>query len=203
MTIYQSLLGEDFHKLHPKLQERYALPVDVPFFATGTMTKIETGARWLNPLLTFATHWKFLFPENGQDVPFTIQNTCKLLSNGEAEVYWERTFYFKKGTRRFNAFMTIDAKRKVVKDYLGEPSLLYSDLKFDVTNEGRLLIRSGFQRVVLGKIELPIPRLLEGSVIVEEGYDAVRELFTIHVYIHNPIVGRVMAYAGEFKEHIC
>jgi len=40
MTIYQTILGEDFTKLHSKLQERYTLPVDQPFYAIGVMHKI-------------------------------------------------------------------------------------------------------------------------------------------------------------------
>lgn len=37
MTIYQTLLGDDFECLHPMLQHRYELPVDKPFYATGVM----------------------------------------------------------------------------------------------------------------------------------------------------------------------
>ncbi|KWW21977.1 hypothetical protein AS888_05735 [Peribacillus simplex] len=199
MTIYQDLLGEDFQRLHPKLQERYALPIGKPFNGVGTMSKIETGAGWLKPFLKLAARWKFLFPENGKDVPFSIKNTCRSLPTGEAQIHWERTFYFEEITRHFNAFMTVDTKRGVVKDYLGEPSLFYSDLTFAVTPEGRIHIHSGPQRIVIGNLELPIPRLLEGVVTVEEGYDDVREVFTIQVDIRNRIVGRLMAYAGEFK----
>ncbi len=200
MTVYQDLLGEDFQRLHPKLQERYALPIDKPFNGVGMMSKIETGAFWLKPFFKLATRWKFLFPENGKDVPFSIKNTCRPLPTGEAEIYWERTFYFKEITRHFNAFMTVDTKRGVVKDYLGEPSLFYSDLKFTVTPEGRINIRSGPQRIVIGNLKFQILRLLEGVVNVEEGYDDAREVFTIQVDIRNRIVGRLMAYEGEFKE---
>lgn len=119
MTIYQDLLDEDFQRLHPKLQERYALPIDKPFNGVGMMSKIETGTFWLKPFLKLATRWKFLFPENGKDVPFSIKNTCRSLPTGKAEIYWERTFYFEEITRHFNAFMTVDTKRGVVKDYLG------------------------------------------------------------------------------------
>jgi len=199
VTIYQELLGEDFQRLHPNLQARYALPIGKPFHGVGTMSKVETGATWLKPFLKLAIRWQFLFPENGKDVPFTIKNTCRSLSTGEAEIYWERTFYFEEVTRYFNAFMTIDTKRSIVKDYLGEPSLFYSDLKFAVTPEGRLHISSGSQRIVVGNLEIPIPRLLEGVVTVEEGYDDAREVFTIQVDINNRIVGRLMAYEGEFK----
>jgi hypothetical protein len=86
-----------------------------------------------------------------------------------------------------------------VNDYLGEPSLFYSDLKMGVTPEGHMHIRSGLQRFVMGHLEIPILRLLEGVVTVEEGYDDAREVFTIQVDIRNRIVGRLMAYEGEFK----
>lgn len=200
VTIYENLLGEDFKRLHPKLQERYVLPKDIPFCAEGTMTSIQTGARYLTPLLKIAANWKFLFPEHGKNIPFTIKNTCRSLPSGLEEVYWERTFYFNKVTRYFNAFMTIDSERKVVKDYLGEPSLFYSDLYFEVAPDGNLVIRSGSQRLVIGKIEIPIPSFLRGVVEVEEGFDDAREVFTIRVHIRNRIAGRIMAYEGEFKE---
>jgi Domain of unknown function (DUF4166) len=200
VTIYENFLGEDFRRLHPKLQERYALPKDKPFYAEGTMTSIQTGGRCITPLLKLAANWKFLFSESGKNIPFTIKNTCRLLPSGLKEVYWERTFYFNKVTRYFNAFMTIDLERKVVKDYLGEPSLFYSDLYFKVASDGNLIIRSGSQRFVIGKIEVPIPSFLQGVVEVEEGYDDLQEVFTIRVQIRNQIVGRIMAYEGEFKE---
>lgn len=200
VTIYENLLGKDFKRLHPKLQERYALPNDIPFCAEGTMKSIQTGARFLTPLLKLAANWKFLFPESGNNIPFMIKNTCRSLPSGLEEVYWERTFYFDKVTRYFNAFMTIDSERKVVKDYLGEPSLFYSDLYFEVTPDSNLVIRSGSQRLVISKIEVPIPSFLRGVVEVEEGYDDAREVFTIRVHIQNRIAGRVMAYEGEYKE---
>lgn len=199
MTIYQELLGEDFHRLHPKLQERYALPMGKPFYAVGEMKMIESGVVWLKPFLRLSTRWQFLFPESGKDVPFAIKNTCRSLPSGETEIYWERTFHFEKVTRNFNAFMTIDPMRRVVKDYLGEPSLFYSDLSMRVTPEGYMQIRSGSQRFLIGKREVPIPQVLEGMVTVEEGFDDTREVFTIKVDIRNRIVGRVMAYEGEFK----
>lgn len=199
MTIYRELLGEDFKRLHPKLQERYAFTTDKPFYGIGTMSKIENGDLWVKLILKLATRWKFLFPEEGYNIPFTIKNTCRVLPNGEDEIYWERTFYFNQVTRYFNAFMTIDSKRKMVKDYLGEPNLFYSDLHFEVTDKGNLRIQSGNQRILIGQIEIPIPRLFEGVVSVEEGYDDAMEIYTIQVNIHNRLTGRLMVYEGEFK----
>jgi hypothetical protein len=193
-------LGEKFQKLHPKLQHRYALPLNQTFYAEGVMSEIQTGSKLLSPFYRLASKLDFLFPESGENISFTIANRCTINQDNEAEVSWERTFFFPEAVRKFNAKMTIDLEKQLVKDYLGDVPLFYSDLLFDVTKEGFLLITSGTQKVVLGKKEIPIPNLLQGRVTVLEGYDDVKNVYTIHVSIYNPLIGRIMMYAGEFTE---
>lgn len=200
MTIYSTLLGEQFQQLHPKLQHRYALPLDKAFYAQGTMHQIQTGSKWLTPFYQFASKLNFLFPESGENIPFTIANRSVINQNNEAEVSWERTFFFPEATRKFNAKMTIDLDKQLVKDYLGDVPLFYSDLLFDVTQEGFLVITSGTQKVVVGGKEVLLPNLLKGRVTVLEGYDDVKGVYTIHVSIYNSLIGRIMMYAGEFTE---
>lgn len=196
--IYETLLAEDFNRLHPKLQERYRLPIDQPFYAVGTMQVIHSGPRYLRPMYLIFTKNRFLFPEAGELVPFTISNTCHINNENEAEVYWERTFFFPNATRQFNATMTVDLQRQIVKDYLGDPALFYSDLKFDVTKDGFLMIRSEQQKIVIGQSELALPKKLTGRVVVTEGYDEELHVYTIHVSIYNDLIGRMMMYAGQF-----
>ena len=196
--IYETLLAEDFSRLHPKLQERYRLPLDTEFFAVGKMQQITAAPKLLRPMYHLFTKNHFLFPESGKQIPFTISNRSYISDNQESSVYWERTFYFKEVTRKFNATMTIDTKRRIVKDYLGDPAIFYSDLQFDVTQDGCLLIRSTEQRVVIGACEFNLPRALTGRVVVLEGYDAEEDVYTIHVSIYNDLLGRMMAYAGTF-----
>ncbi|WP_339176095.1 DUF4166 domain-containing protein [Solibacillus sp. FSL R5-0691] len=196
--IYETLLAEDFTRLHPKLQERYRLPLGQPFHAQGTMQVIHSGPRLLRPMYKFFTKTDFLFPESGEEIPFTITNTARMNNEKDAEVYWERTFYFPMATRKFNATMTVDLERQIVKDYLGDPSLFYSDLKMDVTKDGSLMIRSAEQRAVFGRKEVGLPKKLTGRVVVTEGYDDVLDVYTIHVSIYNDFIGRMMMYAGQF-----
>ena len=196
--IYETLLAENFTRLHPKLQERYRLPFNEPFFARGTMQVITSGPKLLKPMYSLFTKNQFLFPESGEHIPFTLSNKSYVNAEDHAEVYWERTFYFPNATRKFNAKMTIDLERKVVKDYLGDPAIFYSDLQFDVTQDGFLLIRSSEQRVIIGNHEIGLPRVLTGRVTVTEGYDDAREHYTIHVSIYNDLIGRMMQYAGHF-----
>ena len=98
--------------------------------------------------------------------------------------------------------MTVDLERKVVKDYLGDPAIFYSDLQFHVTKEGFLLIKSGEQRVVGAGQEIRLPNKLTGRVTVMEGYDDKLGVYTIHVSIFNDVIGRMMQYAGTFSPSI-
>ncbi|MFF5997096.1 DUF4166 domain-containing protein [Lysinibacillus sp. KU-BSD001] len=196
--IYETLLADDFQRLHPKLQERYRLPLQEPFYAEGTMHVIRSGPSILRPMYGLFTKNRFLFPEDGEMIPFTIANTCHMNNENEAEVYWERTFFFPNAVRKFNATMTVDLDRQIVKDYLGDPALFYSDLKFDVTKDRFLMIRSEQQRIVVGQKELPLPKKLMGRVVVTEGYDDALDVYTIHVSIFNDFIGRMMMYAGQF-----
>lgn len=195
--IYETLLGKDFSKLHPLLQKRYRLPLNEEFFATGTMDVIKPGPKWMRPIYQLFTYNQFLFPESGENIPFTISNRSYLNENNLGEVYWERTFLFPSVTRKFNATMTVDLNRLIVKDYLGDPAIFYSDLYFQVTKEGFLMIRSGEQRLVLGK-EIALPEKFKGRVTVLEGYDDKLNVYTIHVSIWNDLLGRMMQYAGTF-----
>lgn len=196
--IYETLLAERFSKLHPKLQERYRLPMDQEFFAVGVMHQISSAPKLLRPMYHLFTKNNFLFPEGGEQIPFTISNYSYLNKEHEGTVYWERTFYFKEATRKFNATMTVDMERGVVKDYLGDPAIFYSDLQFEVTQDESLLIRSTEQRIVIGTSEFRLPRALTGRVVVLEGYDDQQDVYTIDVSIYNDVFGRMMAYAGTF-----
>jgi len=199
MSIYKQILGDQFYSLQPMLQKRYALPSGKSFQASGVMKKIRRGPKWMFPLFLLGTHWKFLFPEHGEDIPFTIMNTSQIGQNGEKQVHWKRTFYFPKKKRYFNALMSMDMEKGVVKDYLGEPSLFYSELIFFVTEVGHMRIESRKQRLVMGKIEIPLPKILQGIVQVTEHYIEEKDAFSIHVQIQNPLIGILFEYEGEFR----
>ena len=198
MSIYRQVLKDDFACLHPMLQKRYEFAEGTIFKASGIMTTIKGGPKWLYLLFQFGVRWKLLFPEHGHDIPFTIVNSCYLNAAGEQQIHWERTFMFPKKTRYFNALMSLDERRMVVKDYLGEPSPLYSDLKFSVLDEGGLKIESLDQRLVMGKSEIPLPRVLQGLATIIETYDDDCEVYRISVQVKNPLIGQVFSYEGTF-----
>lgn len=200
MSIYEKVLGDDFYRLHPMLQKRYAIEDDKPFKASGTMKSIRGGPAWLYPIFKLGVRWKLLFPERGSAIPFTIKNEAMMGLHGEQQVHWERVFYFGSKKRYFNALMSMDSNRSVIKDYLGEPALIYSDLAFDVSIDGAITIHSLHQRLVLGKIELPLPKILHGLATVSERYDEMKDVYRIHVSVRNPLIGPIFSYEGEFVQ---
>lgn len=199
MSIYKKVLGNNFNRLHPMLQKRYDLSEGTDFRASGIMKDIKSGPKWLYPIFQAGIRWKLLFPEQGKDIAFTIKNHAFISKTGESQVHWERIFYFGKKKRYFNALMSLDEKQSIIQDYLGEPHLLYADLALHVTDTGSLTIQSLRQRFVLGKIEIPLPRLLQGLATVTERYDDETKLYQIHVMVRNPLVGRLFSYEGAFS----
>lgn len=200
MSIYEKVLGGDFYRLHPMLQKRYSIEEGKPFKATGIMKTIKGGPAWLYPIFKLGVHWKLLFPEHGADIPFTIKNEAFRGVKEEQQVHWERVFHFGSKKRHFNALMSLDSGRSVIKDYLGEPALVYSDLAFDVSVDGAITISSLNQRLVLGKIELPLPKIFHGLAKVTERYDEKKEAYQIRVSVRNPLVGHIFSYEGEFVQ---
>jgi Domain of unknown function (DUF4166) len=201
MSIYYKALGDRFEDLHPKLQERYRLMGRETFYGTGLMKEIKGGPRWLYPFFRYGVKWKLLFPERGEDIPFTIRNTPILEKGGEAKIHWERVFMFGKKKRYFNALMSFDKKRNIIKDYLGEPTRLYSDLELMINEDRSLTIISNKQRIVIGKFEIPLPKFLQGIAKVREGYNEREQVYTISVDVRNPIIGTLFSYEGVFLQN--
>ncbi|MEK5037577.1 DUF4166 domain-containing protein [Sporosarcina sp. FSL K6-3457] len=199
MSIYKKIMGSNFDRLHPMLQKRYDLSEGTVFKASGIMKDIKGGPRWLYPIFRAGIRWKLLFPEQGKDIPFTIRNHAFMSDMGKSQVHWERIFHFGNKKRYFNALMSLDEKQSIIQDYLGEPHLLYADLALHVTNNGSLTIQSLRQRLVLGKVEIPLPKLFQGLATVIERYDDDQELYQIHVTVRNPLIGRVFSYEGTFS----
>ncbi|WP_078548590.1 DUF4166 domain-containing protein [Litchfieldia alkalitelluris] len=201
MSIYKKILGDKFNELHPKLQERYEISYDNPFHGKGKMRKIDEGHIWLFPLFYLGVKFKLLFPEHGTNIPFSIKNTYRVGKHGEEQIHWERIFHFRNKKRYFNALMSLDHSRKIIKDYLGEPHLVYSDLSFNVSPQGGLTITSLHQRLVLGRVEIPLPKVFQGIATVKEEYNDENQMYEIIVSVRNPLIGKVFSYEGEFRRN--
>ena len=75
-SIYERVLGADFHRLHPKIQRRFGFSSSdgIASIGTGVMDEIWKGRLYTEPFLRVGSWRRIMFPETGRDIPFTIEN---------------------------------------------------------------------------------------------------------------------------------
>jgi hypothetical protein len=199
-SIYQQVLGADFCRLHPKIQQRFGFSSEdeIAAIGTGTMERIWHGRLYTLPFLSIGTWRRIMFPERGTDVPFTIQNYAYVDRFGRETVTWIRTFQTQK-KRRFDATMIYSPERGRIVDYLGTHQHLAVDIDLSLDEQTRgLRLRSGEQRFYEGFLGFRFPMLFSGVADVCEWYDDQTERYRISVNVTNPRWGPLFGYEGSF-----
>jgi uncharacterized protein DUF4166 len=198
-SIYQRALGADFARLHPQIQRRFGFSSDdaVAAIGTGVMDELWHGPAYTLPFLYVGAWRRIMFPEQGRNVPFTIENYAYRDHYGRETVTWIRTFAARR-RRRFDAYMIYSEGRGRIVDYLGTHQHLAVDLKLSVDTRGGLRIRSGEQRFYEGPVAFTFPPVLSGVADVCEWYDDAIGRFRIEVAVHNRRWGPLFGYHGSF-----
>lgn len=196
--VYEAIIGSDFYKLHPMLQKRYRLKLGETFKSQGVMEVMETKPSLIKPLYRILSKLKFIVPESGGNIAFDMQYTLTHCDEKTAEFKWVRKFYFPNKTYEFHTRMVVDFETRIVKDYMGAPSVVNSHLQFDVTKGGELMTRSSAVDAVIGKLDIPTPAIFAPNALVLEGFDEKTQYYTIHLSIYHPMLGTMMRYAGKF-----
>jgi len=196
-SIYQQVLGSDFDRLHPQIQRRFGLTPGNASKGTGVMERLWHGRAYTLPFLYIGSWRRIMFPEQGENVPFTIENYAYRDGFGRDTVTWVRTFETKK-PRRFDAYMIYSEKRGKIVDYLGSHQHLAVDIDMSVDPTGGLRLRSGAQRFYEGFLGFRFPMLFSGIADVCEWYDDDEDRFHIEVNVHNKAWGPLFGYSGWF-----
>jgi hypothetical protein len=198
-SIYQRALGADFDRLHPRIRERFALTSKARRAAIGrgTMTDVWRGRFYTLPFLRVGTWRNIMFPEQGRDVPFEIENWAYRDALGRETVTWLRTFHTRR-TRRFDAYMIYSERRGRIVDYMGTHQHLAVDIALAVDERGGLRLRSGAQRFYEGPVAFRFPLFFSGVADVCEWFDDTTGRYRIDVAVMNPVWGRLFGYRGSF-----
>jgi hypothetical protein len=199
-SIYQDVLGAEFANLHPRIQERFSLTSDGGRAAIGrgVMSKLWRGKAFTLPFLYLGAWRNIMFPENGVDVPFTIENWACRDSFGRETVTWVRTFRTQR-VRRFDAYMVYSDARNCIVDYLGTHQHLAVDIDMSVDERGGLRLRSGEQRFFEGMIGFRFPMFFSGIAEVCEWFDDATKRYQIEVSVSNRFWGPLFGYRGSFE----
>ncbi|MER1995899.1 MAG: DUF4166 domain-containing protein [Arthrobacter sp.] len=200
-SVFARAMGDDFHRLHPMLQRRFAVDPVAGYACVGrgVFSEVRRGAWWTVPFLKFGAFRNILFPERGRNVPFTIENYPYMDSFGRTTVTFTRTLELRPGRpRRFDASMVFSARRGTVVDYLGTHQHLATDLELNVREDGSLHLHTEALRFHEGPVSFTVPRFLTGMADLYEAYDDEREVYTIQLQVRNPVFGFLFGYRGEF-----
>ena len=199
MSIYQQAMGSDFVRLHPQVQRRFGFDstTGVAAVGRGVMDRLWHGPRFTLPFLYVGAWRRIMFPEQGEHVPFTIENYAYRDGLGRETVTWLRTFQTRR-PRRFDAYMIHSPARGKVVDYLGTHQHLAVDIDLTVDERGGLRLRSGEQRFYEGLIGFRFPLLLSGVADVNEWYDEAAGRHRITVSVANRRFGKLFGYEGAF-----
>lgn len=199
-SIYQRALGDDFNKLHPKIQERFGFGSGdhIASIGKGVMETVWHGPFYTLPFLYVGAWRRILFPEQGTNIPFTVENYAYLDQYGRETVTWIRRFETRT-PRRFDAYMVYsDLSRRVV-DYLGTHQHLAVDIHLSVAPNGGLQIHSDNDRIFEGRWGFHVPSLFVGTADVCEWYDETCGQYRIEVNVSNRTWGPLFGYRGRFN----
>lgn len=197
--IFQAALGSAINAAAPGVREHFLQPIGARRYR-GVMRRVwrRGGARGLLAaiFLRAGSLAGTLFSDTGEGVGFQLENEVTLLADGWTTMRWSRTFYFPQGVRKFDAVMRFDEARGVIVDHFGKRGKIEVDLHPRV-EQGAMVIESGRQIVRLGRLRLPVPRLLSARASIREWEEADGE-FRIRVTLHNPLMGDFFGYEGSF-----
>src|SRR5512135_3409036 len=129
ISIYKRALGSDFRRLHPEIQRRFGFDShdNLASVGSGVMEEVWHGRFYTVPFLYVGTWRRIMFPEQGRNIPFRVENFAYLDSFGRETVTWIRT-YQTQHPRRFDAYMIYSEQRQRIVDYLGTHQHLAVDL---------------------------------------------------------------------------
>lgn len=200
-SIYERALGpERFGQLHPMIQRRFGFDSthQIASIGRGVMSRVWLGRFYTVPFLYVGTWRHIMFPEAGNNVPFTIENYAYRDSFGRETVTWVRSFDFGPHRRRFDATMIYSEQRGKVVDYLGTHQHLAVDIDLDVAANGGLQLAARAQRFYEGRLAFRFPMFFSGKADVCEWFDDASGKFQIEVNVVNPVWGPLFGYRGSF-----
>jgi len=199
-SIYKLAMGSEFDTLNPQIKKRFGFSSKdgIAAIGKGIMEQVWYGKWYMLPFLYIGTWRNIMFPQRGQNIPFTIENYAYVDSLGRETVTWIRTYHFPNKSRRFDATMIYSEQRKKIIDYLGTHQHLAVEIDVSPTKSGNMKLLSGQQYFYEGKVAFKFPMSISGYAHVTESYDATSDKFQIEVNVHNKFFGPVFGYKGSF-----
>ena len=189
--MYERVLGEEFDRLDPRLQEYFrAIPDASIGVGTGIYEVAGSRLRLLRPVLALTARRNVLFPEFGRGVPFTVTNAPGV----DGTLSAVRTFDFPGRTRIMEDTMSVVDGGLV--DRLGKRRGLEVGIRLAVVDGGMRMTSTRLALRVAGR-RVPLPRV--ATIHLDERIDVADPMRQrVDVRIVAPILGEIFRYTGTF-----
>ena len=199
--VYEHALGDSASDLHPAVRERYGIGPDDPTVCVGRGTMDITRGTLALPALYAMTRQNMLFPESGEDVPFTVTTAGYRTDTGHEVLTTHREFEFPNKRRRFDSLTVWDAANERLLDFLGTGARIASELHPRVEG-GALVVEGGRQWLRVGARYVPLPGPLGVRVVVSDRYDDDDEQYHVNAVVESPLAGHILGYSGTFTQEL-
>mgnify|MGYP000571303442 CR=1 FL=1 len=139
-----------------------------------------------------------LFPESGDDVPFSVTTVAYRDEAGHEVMTTRREFEFESTRRRFDSLTVWDADAGRLLDFLGLGGPIVSELHPRV-EDGALVVEGGRQWLRVRGRYLPMPGPLAATVEVRDRYEETDESYHVDAVVET-VAGEVLSYRGAFTQ---
>lgn len=196
--VYEHALGSEAEDLHPKVRQRYSIGPEDGFATVGRgEMDIRRGVQFLPVLYAMPTR-NLLFPESGDDVPFSVTTVAYRDEAGHEVMTTRREFEFESTRRRFDSLTVWDEDAGRLLDFLGLGGHIVSELHPRV-EDGALVVEGGRQWLRVRGRYLPMPGPLAATVEVRDRYDETEECYHVDAVVET-LAGQVLSYRGSFTQ---
>lgn len=200
-SVYQRALGADFGRLHPEMQRLFGVASsgEQSLTCTGIMHTVVRGNPLTLPLLYLGSLRAITIPDQGSEVPFTLNiASWEVPEFGEA-VRWKRVFNFPGADRRFDTTTVHSQRRGCAVDYLGSRHDVAADIAMWIDQQRALVMETRAQRVKLGPLRFNVPGCFSANARATTWFDDSDGRFHISVHVTNRIAGLLFSYDGTFE----
>ncbi|MCW2539750.1 MAG: hypothetical protein JWN95_1475 [Frankiales bacterium] len=198
-SIFQRALGEDFNKLHPRLQRRLAMSSadHLAQVGSGVMDEVERSRLVAVPVTLLGAARRLQIPATARDVRFELANYAYQDTYGRETIAFSRRFDLPDGVQKFDDTMIYSEGRSSIVNYLGSHQDIAADIRCEVTAHGGIRMIGGSQRLFLGPLRVALPSRVAATADVIETWDDDKAAFSISVTIASA-VGALFSYRGSF-----
>lgn len=147
----------------------------------GVFAEVPRGAWWTVPFQRFGAFGNILFPDHGNNIPFTIENYPHIDGFGRLTVRFIRTLDTPRVLQgrteegRFDATLVHSEARSAVVDYLGTRQHMATDPVLEVLPDGSLHRQTTGQRFYEGPVAFSFPGTSTSSRSEKKSVNSVRE----------------------------